>query len=252
MLHGSSSWLEVVAWVEFVWIFGQDFSNCTGDRHTAVGIDIDFAYTALDASLNFFDGYTPGLLHFATKLVDDILQFLWDAAAAVHDQVGVWKQLVDGFDPGHCQNFTIGLACKLVSSMACPNSHGQRIDFGFLHEALGFVGVGQQLIVAQDSFGTMSVFGFACTGFERAQATEFAFDGHIASVRHLNDFFRDRHIVFVRCGCLAIFFERTIHHDGGEPVFDGGQASRRGIAVILVHHDRNVGIEFYRSQHQMA
>ena len=73
VFHCGTRRLEVVAWIELLWGFHQDFSDGAGDRHTAIGIDIDFTDATLDTALDFFDGNSPCLFHLSTELVDDVL-----------------------------------------------------------------------------------------------------------------------------------------------------------------------------------
>ena len=91
--------------------------------------------------------------------------------------------------------------------MAGSDRNGQRVDAGFFHEALCFIGIGQQLIVGQRSDCTVAVFLFAATIFERSEATEFAFDADAASVCHLHDFGGDFDVVVVVGWGLTVSFE---------------------------------------------
>jgi hypothetical protein len=67
---------------------------------------------------------------------------------------------VNLFNPLHRQNFTIGLLVELVGPVTGSNRDSQGIHLRGLHEALGFIGVGQQLIMRQLTRGTMAIFRF--------------------------------------------------------------------------------------------
>jgi hypothetical protein len=112
--------------------------------------------------------------------------------------------------------------------------------------------IGQQLIVAEFADGTVAIFLFAATGFERSQAAEFAFDTDVTGVCHFDNFASHTGVVFVIGRCLAVFLQRAVHHHAGEAIFDGGQAGLGAIAVILVHDNRDVRIQFGRRDHQMT
>ncbi len=74
--------------------------------------------------------------------------------------------------------------------------------------------------MAEDSFGTVAVFCFSTTGFERSEAAEFTLDRHIASVSHFHHFFGDGDVVLVGAGVLPSSLSETVHHDGSESIFD--------------------------------
>jgi hypothetical protein len=87
-----------------------------------------------------------------------------------------------------------------------------------------------------------SVFLVALHGFERAQAAKLAFDGHADRVRHVDDLARDILVVRVVGDRLAVLLERAVHHHRREAEPHRADAYGRRLAVVLVHHDRNVRI----------
>src|SRR5690606_15610397 len=54
----------------------------------------------------------------------------------------------------------------------------------------------------------------------------------------------DVDVVVVGGGRLGVFFQRAVHHHRGEAVLDGGGAGGGAVAVVLVHADRDVRIQF--------
>ena len=120
-------------------------------------------------------------LQLAAVLVDDVLQVLRHAAGAVHHEVAIRQPAVDLFDAIHRQHFAGGLARELVRAVAGADGDGQRVDARFGDEPLGFVRIGEQLVVRQHAFGAVAVFLFAVARFERAEAAELAFDGNAAA-----------------------------------------------------------------------
>ncbi len=170
----------------------------------------------------------------------------------MHHQVGVGDLLMDLFDASHCKNLAVRLASELICSMACADRHGQSIHAGFFNEAFGFVRIGQELIVAELAFGTVAILGFAMPRFQRAQATQFAFDRNPLGMGQLHYAPCDIDVVFVGGRCFAILFERPVHHDRGESVLNRRQTSLGRVAVVLVHDDRNAWIELDGREHEVS
>ena len=69
---------------------------------------------------------------------------------------------------------------------------------------------------------------------------------------HLDHFSGHANVVVVIGRCLAVFQQRTVHHHAGETVVDGRLASVGAVAVILVHHDRDVRVKFGCREHQVT
>src|SRR5690606_16853927 len=82
LLHRLAGRLQVIAGIELFGRLGEHLANRSGDRQAIVGIDVHLPHTVLDAALDLFDRHSPRLLQLPAKLVDDVLQFLRDAARA--------------------------------------------------------------------------------------------------------------------------------------------------------------------------
>jgi hypothetical protein len=65
-------------------------------------------------------------------------------------------------------------------------------------------------------------------------------------------FARHLDVVFIAGDRLAVFHQRAVHHHRSEAGLDGGHADRGRLAVVLVHHDRDVRIGFDRGRDQVA
>ena len=76
LLHFFNGRFEVFARVKLFRIFGKELANRTGDSHTAVGIDVDFADAGFNAANDFFNRNAVGLGNSAAVSVNQILQFL--------------------------------------------------------------------------------------------------------------------------------------------------------------------------------
>ena len=108
----------------------------------------------------------------------------------------------------------------------------------------GLVGIGQQLVVRQRAFGAVPVFGLAMAAFQRAQHAELAFDRGADPMRHARHAFGDLDIVVIARRRLGVGHQRAIHHHRGEAVADRRQAGGFVVAVVLVHADRYLRIDF--------
>ena len=154
LLHGGASRSQVIARIELLRMLEQHLANRTGDREPIVGIDIDLANTRLDSLLNLLDRNAPGLTDLSAKLVDDVLQLLRHARAAVHHEMAVGDASVNLLDAAHRQDLTIRLTSELVGSVARADRDRQGIDSGFLDKPSGLVRIGEQRRVACDNLPT--------------------------------------------------------------------------------------------------
>ena len=98
----------------------------------------------------------------------------------------------------------------------------------------------------------MAVLGLTHAGFQGTQATQLAFHTHADGVGHVHHLFGDSHVVLVAGGALGVSHQRAIHHHRGETVGGSTKAGGRAVAVVLVHHHRDVGIGFDCGQDQVA
>ena len=119
-------------------------------------------------------------------------------------------------------------------------------------ELHGFVRVGQELVVRQLAFGAVAVFLVAHAGLERTEHAEFAFHRDAAEMRHVGDGPGDADIVVPVAGRLAVSLERAVHHYRGEAGLDRGHAGRGLIAVVEMHADRNLRMDFGDRVHHVA
>ncbi len=119
------------------------------------------------------------------------------------------------------------------------------------------VGIGQQLIVGENTFSAMAVLGLAHAGLQAAQHAQFALDRHAAAVGKFHHLAGDLDIIGVVGRGFGVGHERAVHHHRGEAVLDGGGAGLQGIAVVLVHAQRDFRIDFgqcidHALQHQIV
>ncbi len=247
-VHGG---LQIFARIELGRLFGEQLADRAGDGHAVVGVDVDLAHAMLDAALDLFDRHAPGLRHLPAILVDDVLQFLRHRRRAMHHQMSVGQAAMDLLDHVHRQHRAIGLAREFVGAMAGAHGDGQRIDAGLVHEIDGLIGIGQKLVVGELAFGAVAVFLFAHAGFERAEHAQLAFDRGADPMRHVGDALGDGDIVVVIGGGLGVGLERAVHHHRGEAVLDRGGAGRFAVAVVLMHADRNVRVDFAQAVDQV-
>ena len=71
-------------------------------------------------------------------------------------------------------------------------------------------------------------------------------------MRHVDHLAGDIDVVVVAGDGLAVFFERTVHHHRRKSEIDRALADHRRLAMVLMHHDRHLGIGLDRGSDQMA
>ena len=252
LLHVSPGRLVEVAGVEVGGILEGSFADRSSEGEAIVGVDVDLAHAVADAFLDFFDRHAVGLGDGTAEFVNHIQPFLGNGAGTMHHQVGVGDGFVNLSDAADRQHFAGGLAGEFVGAVAGADGDGQGIHLGLGHEVGGFGWVGQKLAVVEGSFEAMAIFGFALTGFERTQTAQLAFDADADGVGHVDHFLGDSDVVVVAGGGLGVGFQGAVHHHRSETVGGGAITSGRTIAVVLVHHHRNVRICFDSGQNQVA
>ncbi|MCY1303082.1 hypothetical protein D9M70_527740 [compost metagenome] len=104
----------------------------------------------------------------------------------------------------------------------------------------------------QRAFRAHAVLFAGLPGFERAQATQFAFHRDPDRMRHLAHAPRDLDVVVVVRRRLHVFAQRAVHHHAGKAGADRSLAHRRAGAVVLVQHDGDVRMGLGSGQHHMA
>ena len=123
----------------------------------------------------------------------------------MHDEVGVWNFCMDLFDAANGKNVACWRAAELVSAVACAHCDSERVDAGGVNKVFSFLRVGEHLGHRQNAFGANAVFFAGHAGFERAQATDFAFDRNTAGVCHGNSSFGYRDVIVEVHRGLAVF-----------------------------------------------
>jgi hypothetical protein len=180
-----------------------------------------------------------------------VLQVLRHRRRAVHDEMRVRQLAVDFLDHVHRQDLAVRLAREFVGAVRGAHGDGERIDLRLLDEFHGLIRIGQQLVVAELALGAMAVFLLAHAGFQRAEHAEFAFDRNAAEMRHVGHGLGDADIVVPVARRLAVGLERAVHHHRGEAGLDRGHAGAGLVAVIEMHADRNVRIDFRERIHHV-
>ena len=128
--------------------------------------------------------------------------------------------------------------------MAGADGNRQRIQLSLFHEIGRLIRIGQQLITSHLGISAVSVFFVAFHGFQRTQATQFAFDADPDAMSHINNLAGHIHVIVVTGNSLAIRLQGTIHHDGRKPHANCALADRGVLAMVLVHANRDVRVGF--------
>ena len=90
--------------------------------------------------------------------------------------------------------------------------------------------------------GANTVFFTSVAGFQVAQAAQFTFHGGTNGVGHGDDLLGHVHVVFKGRRGLAVAHQRTVHHHRAKAQIQCTTAHFGGGAVVLVHHQRDVGV----------
>jgi len=170
----------------------------------------------------------------------------------VHHQVGVGDPGMDLLDAVDPQDVAGRLLGELIGTMGGTDGDRQGVDLGLFGEIRCFIGIGQHLIHLQLAFGADTVLFTGFTRLQRTQAAQFTLYGHTAGMGHFNHLSGDFDVVFVTGRGLGVFHQGAVHHHRREAGLDGAQADRGRRAMVLVHHDRDMGIGLDRRQDQMA
>jgi hypothetical protein len=92
----------------------------------------------------------------------------------------------------------------------------------------------------------VAIFLLTVTRFERAEAAQLAFDAHALGMGQLANLASHLHVVIEVGRRLAVFFERAVHHHTREVIVDRALARTWAIAVVLVHANRQLGVQLGR------
>ena len=158
--------------------------------------------------------------------------------------MGVRNARVDFLDAVDRQDIAGRLARELVRAVRSADRDCQRVALSAGNKIRCLRNVGQQLFTGHLAVCAMTVFLVAHHGFQRTEHTQFGFDRDADRMRELDHFARHFQVVFVAGDVLAVFQQRAVHHHRSEAGTDGGHADCWRLAVILMHHDRDVRIGF--------
>ena len=158
--------------------------------------------------------------------------------------MSVGQFFVNLFNHVDCEDLTVRLAGKLVSTVRRTDGNGQSVQFGFGNESGCLVRVGNQTFFINHAFSSVTVFLVAFAGFKRTDNAEFAFNRGTNGMCTRNDFFGYVNVVFERRRRFAVSFQRTVHHYGRIAVYNRGLANVYRRTVILMQTNRQFGEHF--------
>ena len=101
------------------------------------------------------------------------------------------------------------------------------------------------------ALGAVAVLLVAHAGLERAEHAELALDRDAAEMRHVGDRLGHGDVVVPVARRLAVGLQRAVHHHRGEAGLDRGHAGGGLVAVVEMHADRNVRIDFGHRVHHV-
>jgi hypothetical protein len=138
-----------------------------------------------------------------------------------------------------------------VGTVACAHGDGEGIDLRFGNKFHRLVRIGQKLVMGELALETMAVFLLAFAAFERTQHAQLAFHRNAAQMGHVGDSLGHGNIVVPVARCLAVGLQRAIHHHRGKPGLDRGHAGGGLVAVIEMHADGDMRIDFCHCVHHV-
>ena len=225
--HFVASRAEVFAGVEFAGFVNEDFTNSSSHGKTAVGVDVDFANSALGGFAELFFGNTDCIGKFATVGVDDVNVFLGNGRRTVEHDGETGEFFHNGVEHVECQRrgneLAVGVAGALLGSeLVCAVGSTDRDSEGVAacagSEVDNFFGVGVGVVVGRNFV------------FNAGENAEFAFNSYIELVSLVNDFLCEGYVFFV--GKV-----RAVDHYGRETGVDAAFAEFERITVVEVKND---------------
>ena len=156
--------------------------------------------------------------------------------------MGVGQAAVNFLDAAYGQNVAGGLAGEFVGAVAGSDGNGQGVQLGLADKVGRLLGVGQKLVHGHGGVGAVAVFLVALHGFERPQTAELALHRHTDLVRQGHHLAGNLHVVFVAGNGFAVGLQAAVHHHRAETQVNRALADGRALAMVLVHHQRDVGV----------
>ncbi len=87
---------------------------------------------------------------------------------------------------------------------------------------------------------------------DAAQHANLALDGDAALMGEIDHLFGDGDVLFEASRGFAVGLQRAVHHHRGKAQLDSALAGLEAVAVIQMHGQRNLGIQFAGGQNQVV
>ena len=243
VFHRLTGGLQILARVKVVGMLGKVLADVAGHGQTDIGVDIDLADGKLGSLTELILGDSDSVGHIAAVLVDHLNKLLGNGGRTVqHD--GESGQTLDALmqhvetQRGRHQD-AIGVAgalggLELVGAVRGADGDGQRVAAGAGDELLHLFGVGVALLAVLHSDLILHA----------GQSAQLRLDHHAVIVGVLHDLAGQGDIFLKRLG-------GGVDHDGGKAAVDAVLAQLKGIAVVQMQRNGDLGILDNGGLHQL-
>ena len=210
---------EVLAWVEPVWVLGEDAADGAGHDDTAIGVDVDLADSRLGSLTELLLWDADSSWHVAAVLVDHGDVLLWDGGGAVENDWEAWKLLFDLVKDVKA-DLSLVAWWELVCTMGGTDGDSKGVNTSALDEVFDF------LWASVDVLCSLNIV------LNTSKNAKFTLDSDVVflGVSELANLLGEGNVILIR-------EVGAVDHDRAEAVFDAGLAELEGVTMVKVEND---------------
>ena len=232
-MHSLTGGFEVLPGIKVIRMLGEVLADNRGHCQTDIGVNVDFANCTAGCLTELFFRNADGTGHVAAVLVDDLHEFLRNRGRTMqYDRES--GQLLGTFFEHIEPELGFGAGFELVGAVAGADGDSQGVTAGAGREFNHFFRMRVHCLVGID--GNLI--------FHAGESTEFSFDHDTMIMCVLNDLTGEGDILFERLG-------GSVDHDRGETAVDAALAQFKGVTMIQVQRDRDLGVQLYSSLYEL-
>ena len=233
VLDSLTSGLEVLAGIEVIGMLSKVLADGRGHCQTDIGVDIDLADSQLGRLAELILRDADGVGHVAAVLVDHLDELLRNGGRTVQNDREAGQTLDALFEYVEAERrrnedalFVAGAlrSSELVRAVGGADGDGEGVTAGAGNELLDLFGVGVALVTGLNADLVLNA----------GQGAQLSLDNNAVRMRILNDLLGQRDVLLEGLG-------RSVDHNRGEAAVDAALADLKGIAVIQMQRDRDLG-----------